>query len=121
MEALLDSSFIISCIRNRIDFLSQLEEQGFKVKVPKEVLEELKELRKSSKISHEDRIAIDVALEMFEHRKVKRITLGYKNVDEGLIVRGKEGYYIATLDGEIKNKVPKKIVIFRSKESIGVE
>ena len=48
------------------------------------------------------------------------MTLGYKNVDEGLIVRGKKGYYIATLDGGIKSHVPNKIIIFNSKKSVGV-
>jgi len=119
MEVLLDSSFIISCIRKRIDFLDQLEEQGFKVKVPKEVMQELKDLRRKKETSRADRIAIDVAMEIFEHRKVKKMGVGGKNVDEGLIEKGKEGYYIATLDGGIKNKIDRKIVIFSSKGSVG--
>ena len=67
MEVILDSSFIISCIRERIDFLSQLEEQGFTVKVPREVMQEMKDLRKRNGVSHEDRQAIDVAFEIIEY------------------------------------------------------
>ena len=119
MEVLLDSSFIISCIRKRIDFLAQLEEQGFKVKVPKEVMQELKDLRKKSKTSHDDRIAIDVAMDLFRNRKVKKMSVGGKNVDEGLISKGQGGIYIATLDGGIKNKIPNKIVIQSSKGTVG--
>jgi rRNA-processing protein FCF1 len=119
MEVLLDSSFIISCIRKRIDFLEQLSEQGFVVKVPKEVVQEMKDLRKKNRTSHDDRIAIDVAMGMFEERKVKKMSVGGKNVDEGLIEKGKEGYYIATLDSGIKNKVDNKIVIFGSKGTVG--
>jgi len=120
MEVLLDSSFIISCIRKRIDFLTQLEEQGFTVKVPKEVLQELKDLRVKKEQSQGDRIAVDVALDLFEQRDIKKITLGTKSVDSGLIEKGKEGHYIATLDGGIKRQVPKKIVIFSSKGRVGV-
>jgi len=120
MEVLLDSSFIISCIRERIDFLSQLKDQGFRVKVPREVIQEMKDLRKKSKLSRDSRLAIDVAFGIFEKEKVKKMKLGGKNVDEGLITRGQEGYYIATLDGVIKNKIPKKVVIFRAKGSVGV-
>ncbi|MCH7568896.1 MAG: hypothetical protein IIA87_05760 [Nanoarchaeota archaeon] len=120
MEVLLDTSFIISCIRKRIDFLTQLEEQGFRVIVPREVFEEMKDVRRKSSSSQIDRIAIDTALEIFEHQKIKKIGLGTKNVDEGLIEKGKQGYYIATLDRAIKHSVPKKIVIFDARKSVGV-
>jgi rRNA-processing protein FCF1 len=118
MEVLLDSSFIISCIRQRIDFLSELEEQGYRVKVPREVLQEMKDLK--FKCSPLDRAAISVALEMLQKKKIKKMKLGGKTVDDGLIDRGKEGYYIATLDTRIKNLVPNKVVIFSSKKSVGV-
>jgi rRNA-processing protein FCF1 len=121
MEVLLDSSFIISCIRKRIDFLSDLEEQGFRVKVPREVLQEIKDVRLKPQSTHDDRIACDVALQMIEKRKVKKITLGSGKVDDGLIEKGKEGYYIATLDGGIKNKVSKIVVIFGAKKGVGIE
>ena len=121
MEVILDSSFIISCVRDRIDFLSQLEEQGFKVKVPRGVLQEMKDLKKKAKLSHEDRVAINVAFEIFQQRNIKKMTLGGKNVDEGLIEKGKQGYYIATLDKNIKHNVPNKIVIFSAEGRVGVE
>jgi len=120
MEVLLDSSFIISCIRERIDFLEQLSEQGFKVKIPREVMQEMKDLRKKSRLSQDSRKAIDVAMKMFEQRKVKKISMGEGPVDDWLIKKGQEGYYIATLDGGIKNKVPNKIIIFRAKGRVGV-
>jgi len=105
----------------KIDFLSQLEEKGFKAVVPREVLQELKGLRLSSKASHEERIAIDVALEMAASKRIKSITLGEGKVDDALIEKGKKGIYIATLDSGIKRNVPNKIVIFNAKKEIGVE
>ena len=120
MEVLLDSSFIISCIRKGIDFLGQLEEQGFVVKLPREVMQEMKDLKKSDKISHDDRVSIGVAFEMIEKRKVKKISMGNGKVDDWLIKKGNEGYYIATLDAGIKNKIPKKVVIYDSKGSVGL-
>lgn len=121
VNVLLDSSFIISCVRERIDFLSQLEEQGFRIQVPREVLQEMKDLKMKSKTSRDDRIAIDVALKMIEERKVKKTSFGEGKVDDMLIQRGNEGYYIATLDAGIKNKIPGKVVIFSSKGRVGVE
>lgn len=120
MNVLLDSSFIISCVRERIDFLSQLEEQGFKIQVPREVMQELKDLKMKDKTSRVDRTAIDVALELIEKRKVKKISMGEGNVDDWLIKKGNEGYYIATLDAGIKNKIPGKVVLFRAQNRVGI-
>ncbi len=121
MQVLLDSSFIISCVRERIDFLAQLQEQGFTPVVPREVLQEMKDLRLRNGISHEDRIAIDVAFEMLEKEKVKKTSLGSGKVDDWLVKRGKSGIFVATLDNGIKKKIPKKIVIFKAQNRVGVE
>lgn len=121
MQVILDSSFIISCVRDRIDFLSQLAEQGFTPVVPKEVFQEMKDLRISNRSSREDRLAIDVALEMLEKQNVKRMSLGTGRVDESLIKKGQEGSFIATLDKGIKKKITKKIVIFKAQNRVGVE
>lgn len=116
MEAVLDTSFIISCIKRRIDFMNVLAEQGFTVKVPNEVVEELKDLR--LKVRHDERIAINVALELFSQKKIKKLTLGSRSVDEGLISKGKQGAYIATLDREIKRNVPYSLIISAAQNSI---
>ncbi len=118
MEVILDTNFIISCIRKRIDFLEQLQEQGFTVKVPLEVFQEMKDLRLN--VKHDERTAIDVALSLFEGRKVKKIKLGHNKVDVGLIAKGKQGVYIATLDREIKRSVPNVVVIFDAQNRVGV-
>ncbi len=121
MQVILDSSFIISCVRERIDFLTQLNEQGFTPIVPREVIQEMKDLRISNRVSHDERIAIDVAFELLEKAKVKKTTLGTGRVDDFLIKRGQEGIFIATLDKGIKKRVPKKIVIFKAQNRVGVE
>jgi rRNA-processing protein FCF1 len=119
MEVLLDTNFIISCILKRIDFMEELEGMGFKVAVPREVLQEMKDLKKDGKSSHEDRGAIDIAFQILE--KVKRVRVGGKRTDEGLIAKGKEGKYIATLDSGIKREIPNKVVINNSKKGLSVE
>ena len=122
MEVILDSSFIISCVRDRIDFLTQLEEQGFKIVVPREVMQEMKDLRMRQGSSRNDRIAIDVALEMIENsKKIKKVGIGQGKVDDALIFKGKAGAYIATLDKEIKRQVPNRVVIFSAQGKVGIE
>jgi rRNA-processing protein FCF1 len=89
--------------------------------VPREVLQEMKDLRLRNGTSHNDRISIDVAFEMLEKEKVKKTTLGAGKVDDWLIKRGKDGIFIATLDNGIKKRVPKRIVIFKAQNRVGVE
>jgi rRNA-processing protein FCF1 len=119
MEVILDSSFIISCIKHKIDFLTELEGMGFKVLLPKEVFEEIRDLRLNT--DRETKVAVEVALELFKKRKIKGVTLGNKPVDAGLIEFGKEGAYIATLDAVIKRQVPNKVVISEAGNKIIVE
>ncbi len=119
MEAILDSSFIVSCMKKKIDFLSELEEQGFRVLLPREVFQELKDLR--LKVKHDERAAIDAAFDLFNLRKVKKMTLGHEVVDRGLIAKGRKGAYIATLDKVIKREVPNRVVILEAKNALGVE
>ena len=104
-----------------IDFISQFESKGFKIVVPKEVVEELKDLRFGKKISREEREVIDIALEMIINRKIKKTSLGKGKVDDGLIKKGKQGIYIATLDKEIRRQIPNKVIISDAKKEIMVE
>lgn len=121
MEVLLDANFIISCILKRIDFIEQLKEIGFKIVVPREVMQELKDLKFNNTTSHEERTAIRVALEMLQNKKIKKTTVGKGRVDDLLIKKGKEGVYIATLDNVIKRNIPNKIIIFDAKKEVGIE
>ena len=47
--------------------------------------------------------------------------LGNRSVDGGLIEKGKQGYYIATLDNAIRRVIPNKIVISSAQNSLQVE
>lgn len=122
MEVLLDTNFIISCVLKRIDFISELEGMGFKVRVPKSVLQEMKDLKKENKTSRAERQAIDVAFALLEEdKRVKTTRIGGRYVDDGLIQKGKGGVYIATLDREIKHAVPNKVVIDSARKKLKVE
>lgn len=119
MEVILDSNFVVSCIKKRIDYLEELTNLGFKVVVPREVIDELKDLR--MRVNHAERVAIDVALEQFTKHKVKKMKLGGTNIDEGLIAKGKEGIHIATLDVAIKRAIPNRVIISNAQNSLMIE
>ncbi len=119
MEVILDTNFIISCVRKKIDFVEQLESQGFRIAIPREVIEEMKDLK--VKVSPDERVAIDVAFRILDSKKFKKMKLGNRRVDEGLIEKGRQGIYIATLDAEIKRNVPNRVIIFDAKKSVGID
>jgi len=121
MEVILDSSFIISSVKNKVDFLTELEMKGFKIAIPREVLQELKDLK--LKTRHEERTAINLALEMFEResKRINKIKLGKRTVDEGLIFAGRKGMYIATIDNAIKKSVPNKVTLSDVTKGIVIE
>jgi rRNA-processing protein FCF1 len=121
MEVLLDTNFIISCVLKRIDFVEELRGLGFHVKVPKSVLQEMKDLKTDKKVSHGERQAIDVAFAILEERKIRKARIGGSYVDDGLIQKGREGVYIATLDKAIKHSVPNKVVIDTAKNTLKIE
>ena len=105
----------------RIDFLEELKNLGFRAVVPIEVLQELKDLKKGGKTSHEERAMIGVAFELFQREKIKKTNLGKGKIDDALIQRGKEGVFIATLDRGIKSRVPNRIIILGDKKKLGME
>jgi rRNA-processing protein FCF1 len=121
MEVILDSSFIVSAMLARIDFLTELKKSGFKVVVPREVVQELKDLKFRKGQSREVRAAIDAAIEIFDSNKVKKIGFGAGKVDDKLIEKGKAGAYIATLDKGIQREVPNRVVILSANKSIRIE
>ena len=120
MEAILDTNFILSCLRKNIDLVNELSNMGFRIVVPREVLEELKDLR-LGRTSRENRLLIDIALEILKDKKIKRIKLGTKSVDEGLIKKGREGVYIASLDNAIKREVANKIIISNARNGLEIK
>lgn len=119
MEVLLDANFVVSCVKKKIDFVSELEEMGFKVLLPKEVFQEIKDLTLHS--NYETRTASNIALELLKKRKVKGMTIGNKRVDEGLIEFGRKGAYIATLDAAIKRSVPNRVIISEQANGLIIE
>lgn len=119
MEVLLDSNFVIACVKNRIDFVEELRLLGFRVLVPREVIEELRDLR--LKVTHDIRVAIDLAIVTLSSKNIEKVRLGKQKVDEGLIAKGKKGVYIATLDAAIKRVVPNRVSISIAKNSLQVE
>src|SRR3990167_2646427 len=107
-SALLDTNFILICIKQKIDFFEELYLQGYQIIIPDKVIDELKKLKQTS------------ALKLLEKNNFKEIILAGKNVDNSIINYAKENpeIILATLDKELQGKLKNKKIIIRGKKKL---
>jgi len=112
-KILLDTSFILSAVRNKIDIFEEL--LGYRIIIPKQVLIELNGIAKT-------KTEAKIALKIIEKNKFEAIDLKTKNTDEGIkkYAEKNRNLIIATLDNEIKKFVMNKKMIIRGKKKIEI-
>ena len=118
--ALLDTSFILTCVRNKIDFFEQLELNGFKIIIPEQVIKEIEAIKNSKK--SEAKSEANLALKLIKTKKPKIIQLKGKTADNAIISYTKQNpsIIVATLDREIKNKTKNRKLVIRSKKKLEI-
>jgi rRNA-processing protein FCF1 len=113
MDILIDTSFILTCIKSKIDFISQANNFNLRINfvIPEEVLEEIKRISLRRKEKVEDKKAARVALDLIRSYNFTMIKLNNKKVDKGIIyyLNQNKDCVLASLDrglrGDIKNRV----------------
>ncbi len=124
MKILLDTNFILTCAKQKIDFESLVDElfdEQIKWIVPVEVLTELEKLSKRQGEKVKDKDAASVGLEILDKMDMENIKLGTEHVDDGLVDYAKKSKCIlATLDKELKNRVNCRILIIRGKKNLEI-
>lgn len=118
MEVILDTSFILDCLREKFDF-TLAEEYGTLV-LAKEVLLELEKIAAGKRMDSE---LARLALKIIESRKSKFriIELGSRYADAGIIAYAKnKNIIVATMDRGLKKFVRKKLVL-RARKKLWVE
>ena len=111
--AILDSSFILTCVKQKIDFFEFLENEGIQAIVPKQVLREILGVSKSKDYGK-------IALQILKKNKFSEIELKEKNVDFGVVKYAKENpeIIVATLDAGIKIKIKNNKLVIRGKKNL---
>jgi rRNA-processing protein FCF1 len=114
-HVLLDTNFILSCIRKKIDFFEEIPLLGLSIIIPKEVIVELGGLSKSNP-------GAQIALKILEKNEFKKVSLGGRNVDNGIVKLAKENenYVIATLDRGIQNKISNQKLVIRGEKKLEI-
>jgi hypothetical protein len=119
-QILLDTNFILTCIRNKIDLFDELFFSGLKPIIPKQVIKEIEKITNSNKrmkFKKEAELAIIILKKQsFESPEIKG-----KTVDNAIINYAKQNpeLIVATLDKEIQSKIQnKKMILNRNKLEI---
>lgn len=112
---LLDTSFILTCIKQKIDFFDELEMEGIEILIPKQVLIELEGLAIRNSNAR-------LALILIREKQPEIIDIKNKNVDRGIIAYSKfhKDIIIASLDREIKKMTKNKKIVIRGKKRLEI-
>ena len=120
-KAILDTSFILTCVKQKIDFLDEIKFMGMDVLIPEEVLDEVKKIRGFGKKLH-FRENAKLALKILNKNGFKKIRLGTAHVDKGLVnfAEKNKDVIVATLDRELKKKIKKPKLVIRGKKKLEI-
>lgn len=124
MKILLDTNFILTCVKQKIDFdilANEIVSQEIEWLVPEDVLDELDILKNRKGMKSQDRDAAKLGLEILKNLKPKIIKLSGKNpnVDIKIVnyIIGKN-IVLATLDKNLKSRIDNKILTIRGRSSL---
>ena len=120
-QAILDTNFILTCIKQKIDFFRDIPNMGVQILIPKQVIEEVKRVSNSTK-KLKFRDDAKLAQVILEKNKFTQIDIRGKYVDKGLINYAKDHprLIVATLDKEIKSKIVNSKLIIRGKKKLEI-
>jgi len=120
-QAMLDTNFILTAVKQKIDFFAILELEGIQVLIPKQVINELEKISNSKK-KLRFREDVKVALKILEKNKFKTIDIHENYVDKGILKFAKENknIIIATLDREIKRNIKNSKLVIRGKKELEI-
>ena len=120
-KAVLDTNFILTCAKQKIDFLDEIKLMGMGILIPEEVFLEIKKIKSSGKKLH-FRENAKLALKILNKNKFKKIKLNTTDVDKGLVnfAEKNKDVIVATLDRELKEKIKKPKLVIRGKKKLEI-
>jgi rRNA-processing protein FCF1 len=120
-QILLDTNFIITCIKQKIDFFENLKLMGAQVLIPKQVISEIEMIANSKKKLH-FREDAKLSLVLLKKNPFKKIDLGLQDVDKGIkrFANQNSRVIVATLDKELKDSIPNPKLVIRQKKKLEI-
>jgi len=124
MKILLDTNFIITCVKQKINFdatMNGLTSEEVKWIVPEEVLQELRGLKIGGKIKIKERNAATIGIEIVTQlgAEVIKLSSTANDVDTKIVnYIADKPIILATLDKNLKQRVKNKILTIRNKKNL---
>lgn len=118
-KVVLDTSFILSCVRAHVDFLDEIVSLGLKPIFPLQVFDEIKGII-ASKQKLKDRTSAVLALEILDDQPLEFVDLKTDNVDDGLVhyMNKYKSALLATLDRGLARRVSNRRLVLRQKKKL---
>ena len=126
MKILLDTNFILTCVKQKIDFdniANDLFDEPIEWIIPQEVLNELKSLKDKKKIKVRDKNAAKLSFEILQsiNPKIVKLKGQNPNVDIKIVdYISRKRIILATLDKNLKDRVTNKILTIRNKKNLEI-
>ena len=124
MKILLDTNFILTCAKEKIDFPSLADEiidQKISWIVPLDVVNELGALKDRVGMKVQDKNAAKLGFEMMQNLNTEIVQLPGKNpnVDIKIVnyIMGKD-IVLASMDRDLKSRIDNKILTVRGKNNV---
>ena len=123
--AILDTNFILTCVKQKIDFFEDIKLMGFQIVIPKQVINEIEKIPRSKKKLHfRDDALLSLKLLEKNHESYKNIDISKygKNTDKRIKSFSDKNpeAIVATLDRELKKKTKNKKIVIRGKKKLEI-
>lgn len=121
LQVILDTNFIVSCVRQKVDFFEEIPLMGIQIVIPKQVIKEIKKLAEKSE-SAKTREEAELSLKVLKKNRFRTLKLGYNEVDKGIIAFAQENpeVIIATLDKDLKKSITNKKLVIKGMKKLEV-
>jgi len=118
-QVILDTSFVLMAIRNKIDFLEGISFLGLTPILPEQVINELESIKESKKklrFKDEAKLALKIL------KRIKTIDIGNNYVDQGIIdyAKANNGVIVATMDKGLKQKIQNRKLVIRAMKRLEI-
>lgn len=109
-QVVLDTSFILSCVKQKIDFIEKIDNEGIQIIIPEQTIDELMGLGSQT------------ALNILGKSRFELVKVPGKDADAAIIKIAKQNpeAIIATLDQGLQKKLKNRKMIIRGKKKLDI-
>ena len=114
---MLDTNFIINCVKQKIDFFEEIKLMGLNILISEQVIEELEKLGYEENLSD-----ARTALKILESHNFELLALERGSADKGIInyAKSHREVIVATLDKDLKLSIPNKKLVIMGKKKLEI-